>query len=285
MSWRHHDKLFSWHQSHYQCVVCIMNKIQYQTHKQHEVNTYCVVMMLILFLLRPCFLFLFYYLILYHIGAETKMAAILQTLFSNAFSWMKMFEFWLKLDWSLFPRVQLQYSSIGLDNGLAPSVSACCHMWYHCFCSFKIYNSLATIHQYRLSSSCTILSVLSENFISLSHQRALEWCKILIDIELDINSNKNSHFFRKKSYPGYLMAPCFIQVQSLTVPTLAQCLTRRSVCCWVYLHSKFPMFHFNSLLPNDAIWWHRSRSTLAQVMACWLMAPSHYLNQSWLIFI
>ena len=37
-----------------------------------------------------------------------------------------------------------------------------------------------------------------------------------------------------------------------------------------------------SLRPSDAIWWHRSGSTLAQVMACCLMAPSHYLNQSWL---
>ena len=32
----------------------------------------------------------------------------------------------------------------------------------------------------------------------------------------------------------------------------------------------------------DGIWWHRSWSTLAKVMACCLMAPSHYLNQCWL---
>ena len=30
-------------------------------------------------------------------------------------------------------------------------------------------------------------------------------------------------------------------------------------------------------------WWQRSGSTLAQVMACCLTAPSHYLNQCWLI--
>ena len=35
--------------------------------------------------------------------------------------------------------------------------------------------------------------------------------------------------------------------------------------------------------PSDTIWWHRSGSTLAQVMACCLTAPSHYLNQCWLI--
>ena len=36
-----------------------------------------------------------------------KMAVISQTTFSNAFSWMKKFEFWLKFHWSLFLRVQL----------------------------------------------------------------------------------------------------------------------------------------------------------------------------------
>ena len=39
----------------------------------------------------------------------------------------------------------------------------------------------------------------------------------------------------------------------------------------------------NTLWPSDATWRHRSGSTLAQVMACCLTAPSHYLNQCWLI--
>ena len=38
----------------------------------------------------------------------------------------------------------------------------------------------------------------------------------------------------------------------------------------------------NSLWPSDAIWRHRSWSTLAQVMACCLSAPSHYLNECWI---
>ena len=40
---------------------------------------------------------------------------------------------------------------------------------------------------------------------------------------------------------------------------------------------------FNSLWPSDTIWQQRSGSTLAQVMACCLMARSHYLNQCRLI--
>ena len=44
--------------------------------------------------------------ILTHWGRE-RMAAISQTTYSNAFLWMKIYEFRLKFHWSLFPRVQL----------------------------------------------------------------------------------------------------------------------------------------------------------------------------------
>ena len=36
-------------------------------------------------------------------------------------------------------------------------------------------------------------------------------------------------------------------------------------------------------LPSDVIWCQGYRSTLAQVMACCMTAPSHYLNQCWLM--
>ena len=39
----------------------------------------------------------------------------------------------------------------------------------------------------------------------------------------------------------------------------------------------------NLLWPREAIWRQISGSTLVQVMACCLRAPSHYLNQCWLI--
>ena len=39
----------------------------------------------------------------------------------------------------------------------------------------------------------------------------------------------------------------------------------------------------NSLWPNDTISWHSFSSKLVQAMACCLKAPSHYLNQCWLI--
>ena len=39
----------------------------------------------------------------------------------------------------------------------------------------------------------------------------------------------------------------------------------------------------NALRPGDAIWRQWSRTTLTQVMTWCLTAPSHYLNQCWLI--
>ena len=45
---------------------------------------------------------------------------------------------------------------------------------------------------------------------------------------------------------------------------------------------KFACF-FNSLWPSDAMWRHRSGLIVSEVMACCLMAPSHYLTQCWLI--
>ena len=54
---------------------------------------------------------------------------------------------------------------------------------------------------------------------------------------------------------------------------------------WVffgYLVSYWWIYMIKSLRPIDAIWWHKSWSALAQVMAWCLMAPSHYLNQCWL---
>ena len=51
-------------------------------------------------------------------------------------------------------------------------------------------------------------------------------------------------------------------------------------CYWAYYKN---VYIINPLWPSDAKWWHRSWSALASVMACCLTAPSHYLNQCWLI--
>ena len=65
----------------------------------------------------------------------------------------------------------------------------------------------------------------------------------------------------------------------------------RQVCCILFglplrhsaVHSQQETLYINSLRPSDATWRQWSWTTLAQVMACCLTAPSHYLNQCWLI--
>ena len=59
-----------------------------------------------------------------------------------------------------------------------------------------------------------------------------------------------------------------------TMAEILRCLCVKEVTQWEAI---------SSLWPSDAIWRHRTWSTLVQVMACCLMAPTHYLNQCWLI--
>ena len=59
-----------------------------------------------------------------------------------------------------------------------------------------------------------------------------------------------------------------------------------SLISWRTKMALHPEFHFISVLVpdrSDTFWWHRTWSVLVQVMACCLTAPSHYLNQCWVI--
>ena len=80
--------------------------------------------------------------VLTHWGQD-KMAAIFQTRFSNAFSWMKMFEFLLKFHSSLFPRVQLTVFQHWFRQwlGADQATSHYLHQWWLDF--WRIYASLS----------------------------------------------------------------------------------------------------------------------------------------------
>ena len=55
------------------------------------------------------------------------------------------------------------------------------------------------------------------------------------------------------------------------------------LCFVVLYHCSLWIYMINSLWPSHSVRWHGSGSTLAQVMAWCLTAPSHYFNQCWLI--
>ena len=63
---------------------------------------------------------------------QDKMAAIFQTMFSNAFSWMRILVFWLKFHWSLFPRVQLTIFQHWFRKwlGVGQATSHCLNQWW-----------------------------------------------------------------------------------------------------------------------------------------------------------
>ena len=81
--------------------------------------------------------------------------------------------------------------------------------------------------------------------------------------------------------PWLLVSPNYQQLyQRLCRISRSLFSTRRNLNYLCHLGFDKP---FNSFGPSDAICRQRSRSRLAQVMACCLTTPSHYLNQCWLI--
>ena len=73
---------------------------------------------------------------------QNKIATIFQMTFSNAFSWMKMHQFWLRFQWSLFLGVQLTIFQHWFRKwlGAAQATSHCLNQW--CLIYWRIYASL-----------------------------------------------------------------------------------------------------------------------------------------------
>ena len=91
----------------------------------------------------------------------------------------------------------------------------------------------------------------------------------------------NDKLGKKDNLIGYLLGLCLFYTECLLRQWLGgwQAANHYLNLCW-HLYPDLQWIKLNSLRPSDAIWRHRSGSTLAQVMASCLMAPSHYLNQA-----
>ena len=85
---------------------------------------------------------------------------------------------------------------------------------------------------------------------------------------------------------------CHLGIPSVLIPELSKNNKIIDIMSSVHRHWKSlinnKIFNkiceqINTLWPSDTICQHRSGSILAQVMACCLMARSHYLNQCWFI--
>ena len=66
---------------------------------------------------------------------------------------------------------------------------------------------------------------------------------------------------------------------SMTCTTLVLRNDRKCKYIFIFPSINSSWQRVNWLGPSNTIWWHRSWSALAQVIACCLMEPSHFLNQ------
>ena len=113
-----------------------------------------------------------------HWGRD-KMAAISQTMFSNAFSWMKMYEFRLKFHWSLFLRFQLTIFQHWFRYWLGAVRATSLNQWWLVY--WRIYASLGLNELTHLSlvphiyASVNWVSICSGNGLSPARRQAITW--------------------------------------------------------------------------------------------------------------
>ena len=167
-----------------------------------------------------------------HWGRD-EIDAILQTPFSNAFSWMKMYELHFCQYQAGMPILEKKFLLMQLT-----------------ICMILIQN---------VSKWLLRMLHMPWQLCCRSMWKSLKWLDKPIGIELHKTWKSN----------------CQWKIVD------KMCLWISCGACGFFLNPV--KSGFNSLRPSDVIWWQRSGSTLAQVMACGLTAPSHYLNQCWLI--
>ena len=94
-------------------------------------------------------------------------------------------------------------------------------------------------------------------------------------LKIHLKQNNTPNFLVITTSP-YDLAPCRGQ-------DIGRHSNDKVMSCSMRCVGHAPAELVNSLWLSDAVRPHRSWSTLAQVMACCLMAISHYLNQCWLL--
>ena len=127
-----------------------------------------------------------------------KMAAILQTTFSNAFSWLKIYKFWLLFHWTLFLRVQW----LGTDQATGHYLI---QLWFD---YRRIYAALSSDHFNRENLKAIVL---------------LLWCKIAGNCSCT-----------PWQYDSMLSKYKVIHLETLSIP-LPSDVNSTSICCHLSL--------------------------------------------------
>ena len=143
----------------------------------------------------------------------------------------------------------------------------------------KMITSQQSIHMLLGISICWLptlsVSEISTEILEFSvtnHPSHFLWNTLIYSLK----PNERFFFFKKKAnLPSSLH--CCLPYMFLVSLYLLAILSPNGYS--IKIHVFYGVISLNSLWPSDAIWQQRSGSTLAQVMACCLMAPSHYLTQ------
>ena len=144
-----------------------------------------------------------------------------------------------------------------------------------------------TLNDFRCSYYDVNSSWISWIYIDKAYYFQLNFSKMAIN-----KNNGDRNILIQQKFP--IRFQCINQFSDSNHRSLMLCYVTRSQHMYWLIHSwpccsyLLPLSHhamgkINSLWSSDARRWQRSGSTLAQVMACCLIASSHYLNQCWLI--
>ena len=113
-------------------------------------------------------------------------------------------------------------------------------------------------------------------FLQLTEYRMDSRAAVIHFLQHQILFKTNHSWFSKAQHQLHM----WLRNTSTPVWTIAQQSWTLQSTLWTFNYALI----LNSLWCSGTIWQHRSRLSLAQVMACCLTAPSHYLRQCWLIF-
>ena len=112
------------------------------------------------------------------------------------------------------------------------------------------------------------------NFIGNIKGTIIKICRKIGHLKLQSNLPGDNELIMHYKQVVNLMPSHYLK-QYWHAPNCKQNASQNVLC--KMLTNLFRLQRVNSWWPSDAIWRHRSGSTLAKVMACCLMAPSHYL--------
>ena len=115
----------------------------------------------------------------------------------------------------------------------------------------------------------------------LTHAGSVQWCQEVPLLHASMKNVRSKKGYHWKLFKFFKLVEGNVIIESWLM--VGMTITHSKDSTHSIWHAPYQGPKLNALGPSDAIWRCRSGSKLAQVMACCLTAPSHYLNQCWII--